>query len=82
MTITSYRSPEPLYIICLHNHARPDVLFRAWIKDNKIEHAQVTNNKLLLHDRLSFEYFKLFWDHDLDNVLIWDTWCRRHIYLV
>lgn len=81
MTVTSYRSAEPLYIISMRNNPQAESLFRTWIRQNRIEHAVVQNNRLMLHDQQSFEQFRITWTVSLDSVAIWNTWTRRHVYL-
>ena len=81
MTITSCRSSEPLYILSMRNNPRADALFKAWIRDHGIAHAVVQNNRLMLHDHLAFERFRITWTHSVEHLAIWDTWSKRHIYL-
>lgn len=80
MTITSYRAVEPLYIIILRNNNQAESLFRNWIRDNKVEHANVNGNRMMLHDQRSLEQFRVSWNHSLSTIMVWDTWNRRHIY--
>jgi hypothetical protein len=81
MTISSYRAVEPLYIVILRNNTQAESLLRTWIRDNKIDHANVSGNRMMLHDQRAFEQFKVTWTHNLNSTTIWDTWLRRHIYL-
>jgi hypothetical protein len=81
MTILSYRSAEPLYIVSMRNNPRADAMFRSWIRDHKIEHASVSSHRLQLHDQRGFERFCLTWTHGWQCLSVWDTWSRRHIYL-
>ena len=81
MTISSYRSVEPLYIVILRNNTQAESLLRNWIRDNKIDHASVSGNRMMLHDQRAFEQFKVTWMHNLNSITIWDTWLRRHVYL-
>lgn len=81
MTISSYRAVEPLYIVILRNNTQAESLLRNWIRDNKIDHASVSGNRMMLHDQRAFEQFKVTWTHNLNTTTIWDTWLRRHIYL-
>jgi hypothetical protein len=81
MTTISCRSAEPLYILTLRNNPQAENLFRAWIKQHNIEHASVTGNRMMLHDRRGFERFLITWAHTVATLTIWDTWLRRHIYL-
>lgn len=81
MTTTSYRAVEPLYIVILRNNNQAETLFRNWIKANRVDHAAVNGNRMMLHDRHAFEQFRITWSHDINGITIWDTWQKRHIYL-
>jgi uncharacterized protein with PIN domain len=81
MTISSYRAVEPLYIVIIRNNPQAENILRNWIRDNKIDHATVSGNRMMLHHQRAFEQFKVTWTHNLNSTSIWDTWLRRHIYL-
>jgi len=81
MTITNYRTVEPLYIIFLRNTTQAEAMFKAWIREHRIEHANVTGNKMMLHSPSAFEQFRITWQHGVSSITVWDTWNRRHIYL-
>ena len=80
MTISNYRAVEPLYIVILRNNDKAESLFRAWIKQHRIEHANISGNRMMLHDQRAFEQFRVTWTHGLESVTVWDTWLKRHIY--
>lgn len=81
MTNSSYRTVEPLYIVILRNNPKAESMFKAWIRDNRIEHAHVIGNKMMLHDQSGFEQFRISWIYAWDSVTVWDNWQKRHIYL-
>ena len=81
MSITSYRAVEPLYIVTIRNNNQAETLLKAWVKSNRIEHANVNNNRMMLHDQRAFEQFRVTWTHSLNTIMVWDTWQKRHIYL-
>lgn len=81
MTIPNYRAVEPLYIVILRNNNQAESLFRTWIKENRIEHANINGNRMMLHDQRAFEQFRVTWTHNMSAITVWDTWMRRHIYL-
>ena len=81
MTIPNYRAVEPLYIVILRNNNQAESLFRTWIKENRIEHANISGNRMMLHDQRAFEQFCVTWAHNFNCVTVWDTWMKRHIYL-
>ena len=59
MTIPNYRAVEPLYIVILRNNNQAESLFRSWIKENRIEHANINGNRMMLHDQRAFEQFRV-----------------------
>ena len=81
MTISNYRAVEPLYIVILRNNNQAELLLRSWIKENQIEHANISGNRMMLHDQRAFEKFRVTWTHNFNAVTVWDTWLKRHIYL-
>ncbi len=80
MSITNFRTAEPLYIVILRNQ-QAETLLKAWIREHKIEHANVSGNKMMLHHQGAFDRFLISWTHNWDLVTVWDTWNRRHIYM-
>ena len=81
MTIPNYRAVEPLYIVILRNTNQAETMFRTCIKENRIEHANISGNRMMLHDQRAFEQFRVTWSHNMNSITVWDTWLRRHIYL-
>ena len=81
MTIPNYRAVEPLYIVMLRNNTQAESMFRTWIKENRIEHANISGNRMMLHDQRAFEQFRVTWSHNMNSITVWDTWNRRHIYV-
>ena len=80
MSLTNFRAVEPLYIVMLRNQ-QAESLFKSWMRENKIENATVSCNKMMLHHQQSFDRFLVTWNHNWDALTIWDTWNRRHIYV-
>jgi hypothetical protein len=81
MTLPSFRSAEPLYIITLRNTPQAEAQFKTWIRDHRVEHASVSGNRMMLHHQQAFDRFLVSWTASVDSMTIWDTWHRRHIYL-
>jgi hypothetical protein len=81
MTIPNYRAVEPLYIVILRNSDKAESLFKTWIKENRIDNANTSGNRMMLHDQRAFEKFRITWTHGLNSISIWDTWQKKHIYL-
>ena len=80
MSITNFRTAEPLYIVILRNQQAENLL-KSWIKEHRVEHANVNGNRLMLHHQGAFDRFMLTWNHDWNLVIVWDAWNRRHIYI-
>jgi hypothetical protein len=80
MSISNFKAAEPLYIIILRNQDA-EKLLRAWVKEYRIEHANISGNKMMLHHQQAFENFCLTWTHNWENITVWDTWNKRHIYI-
>lgn len=80
MSIMNVRAAEPLYIVILRNQ-QAESLLKNWVRDNKIEHANITGNKMMLYHQNAFDRFLISWIHNWDLVTVWDTWNRRHIYI-
>lgn len=80
MSITSFRSTEPLYTIFVRNN-QAETQLKSWIKDNRIEHATVVGNRMHLHHQQAFEHFLITWPHGWDCLTVWDVWRKHHIYL-
>jgi hypothetical protein len=82
MSIPSYRSAEPVYVISLRNSTQAESQFRNWVKDNKINHAVVNGHKLMLHHQQALDIFMITWRYSWEQIVMWDTWNRRHIHCV
>jgi hypothetical protein len=79
MSISTIRHGEPLYLIIMRD-PKAGALFKAWTTDNRIKHAQITENKMQLFDYHSLSVFMMTWNNGWSNVVIWDAWNRRHIH--
>jgi hypothetical protein len=80
MSTLNFKSADPLYIVILRE-GQAESLFKSWIKNNRIEHVVVTGNRMMLHHQNAFDRFLVTWNHGWDDLTIWDTWNRRHIYI-
>jgi hypothetical protein len=79
MTISSFRTAEPLYIVTIRGNSQAESLFKSWLQQQSVSNVFVQNHRLLFHDNNAFEKFRLTWSHG--EVTVWDTWNRRHVYL-
>jgi hypothetical protein len=69
-------------VISLRNSTQAESQFRNWVKDNKINHAVVNGHKLMLHHQQALDIFMITWRYSWEQIVIWDTWNRRHIHCV
>jgi hypothetical protein len=81
MSITQFRTAEPLYIVIVRNNNQAESQLKAWIKEHRVDHATVSGNRMMLHHQQAFDRFLISWTHNWDAVTIWDTWNKRHIYI-
>lgn len=79
MSSTNHRALEALYIVFLREKNAEQML-RDWAKEHKVQ-AAIESNRMKLFDRRGLDLLMLYWAHDWDNVTIWDTWHKRHIYI-
>jgi hypothetical protein len=79
MTIPSYRSSEPLYIIMV-KAANAERMLKEWAQKSRAS-ASIEGNRMRLFEQRSLDRFHLDWPHSWDGVVIWDCWNRRHMYL-
>lgn len=79
MTISNFRAAEALYIVTVRDRDAEQLL-RAWART---ANAQVTieQNKMKIFEDRSLNLFTVTWQHDWQNVVIWDAWHKRHIEL-
>jgi len=80
MSLLNVRSAEPLYIVIFRDN-QAETILKSWVKTHRIEHATVTGNRMTLHHQHAFDRLITSWSHSWDQLTVWDTWNRRHIYL-
>jgi hypothetical protein len=81
MSISNFRTAEPLYIVIVRNNNQAESQLKSWIKENRVDHATVSGNRMMLHHQQAFDRFLISWTHNWDAVTVWDTWHKRHIYI-
>jgi len=79
MTLPIYKNGDPLYTIILRDQEARNQLTR-WTQSSKTIQARVEDNRMHLFDHNSLMIFVVTWCHSWDNILIWDTYQKRHIY--
>ena len=78
MTITNYRSHEPLYIIMVRERDA-EKLLKQWAQSAQCQ-VTIEGNRMKIFEQRSMSRFYMDWPHDWNNVSIWDCWNKRHIY--
>ena len=77
MTISNFRASEALYIVIVRDRDA-ERLLRDWARTNNMQ-VTIENNRMKMFEDRSLNLFNVTWAHDWNNVLIWDTWNKRHI---
>ena len=79
MSISNFRATEALYIVIVRDRDAERML-RDWARVNNTQ-VTIENNRMKMFEDRSLNLFTVTWTHDWNNVLIWDTWNKRHIEL-
>jgi hypothetical protein len=80
MTIPLFRNGEALYTIIFKDTNAKNLL-QKWLSSNRYAQARVDNNKLHIYDHNTYNLFFVTWRNNWDNILIWDCYIKRHIYI-
>lgn len=78
MTVSHYRSHEPLYIVVVRM-PEAERLLRDWCRECQIQ-GSVEGNRMKIFDQHALSLFQIRWKHDWHMVTIWDCWNKRHIW--
>jgi hypothetical protein len=79
MTLPYYKSTETLYTIASRD-AEAKAKFTRWTQSSRSIQARVEEHRLHIYDQNTLSLFYLTWNHTWDNLLIWDTYLKRHLY--
>ena len=79
MTLPVYKNGDPLYTIILRDQEARNQ-FTRWAQSSKTIQARVEDNRMHLFDHNSLMIFVVTWGHSWENILVWDTYQKRHIY--
>jgi hypothetical protein len=80
MTLPSFRSGEALYTVILRDPNARNLLTK-WSATSRSIQARVDDNRMHIFDHNTLSLFLVTWTHSWDNIVIWDTWAKRHINL-
>lgn len=78
MTISNYRSEQPLFTVIYRDSEARDRLHK-WLQSSRSIQARVEDNRMHIFDHNTLSLFIVTWSHSWDMVLIWDPWSKRHI---
>lgn len=78
MTLPTYRSGEPLYVVIMRDPDARNLLTR-WTNTSRSIAARVDDNRMNIFDHNTLSLFIVTWTHGWNNVVIWDPWVKRHI---
>jgi hypothetical protein len=78
MTVSVYRSGEPLYTVIIRDPAARERLTQ-WSGTSRSIAARVDDNRMHIFDHNTLSLFIVTWAHSWDNLVIWDPWAKRHI---
>jgi len=71
-------NPTILYTVIIRDSEAKNRLTQ-WKNSNRNIQARVEDNRMHIYDHNTLSLFMVSWGHSWDNVLIWDTWLKRHI---
>jgi hypothetical protein len=78
MSLSTYRSTEPLYTVIHRDSAARDRLTK-WAATSRSIQARVEDNRMHIYDHNTLSLFIMTWTHGWDTVVVWDTWEKRHV---
>lgn len=77
--LPQFKNNEPLFLIILREDDARNK-FSRWVTTSKSIQAKIEDNRMYLYDFISFNLFLVNWKHSWDNILVWDTLAKRHIF--
>ena len=80
MTLPSWKSGEALYTVILRDPNARNLLTK-WSTTSRSIQCKIDDNKMHVFDHDTLMIFLVTWSHSWDNMVIWDTWAKRHINL-
>jgi hypothetical protein len=80
MTVPSNKNGDALYTVILRAPDAKSQLTR-WTNTSQNIRARVDDNRMHIYNQNTLSLFMVTWTHGWDNMVIWDTWTKRHISL-
>lgn len=78
MTISNFRSSEPLFIVIVKD-SNAEQNLKQWARASQCQ-VTIEGNRMKIFEQRSLGRFTMDWRHGWQNVMIWDCWNKRHIY--
>ena len=78
MSLSNYRSGEPLFTVIMRDPAARDRLTK-WTHTSRSIAARVEDNRMHIFDHNTLSLFIVTWAYGWDNVMVWDPWLKRHV---
>jgi hypothetical protein len=78
MSLSNYRTTDSLFTVIYRNDNARDRLTK-WTATSRSIQARVEDNRMHIFDYNTFSLFIVTWTHTWDNMVIWDSWTKRHI---
>jgi hypothetical protein len=72
------RPGEPLFVV-ISRVPQIRTQFAEWLAANRNAQARMEDHRLQIMDQNTLNLFTVTWTHGWDEIVIWDTWLRRHI---
>ena len=80
MTAPASKNGDALYTVILRAPDAKTQLTK-WSNTSRSIHARVEDNRMHIFNQNTLSLFMVTWTHGWENMVIWDTWTKRHISL-
>ena len=80
MTAPASKNGDALYTVILRV-SDAKLLLTKWTSTSRNIRARVDDNRMHIYNQNTLSLFMVTWTHGWDNMVIWDTWTKRHISL-
>jgi hypothetical protein len=78
MTLPIFKSGDALFTVIIRDSSANDRLSK-WVKTSRSIQARIEDNRMHIYDHNTLSLFIVTWTHGWDNLVIWDTWSKRHL---
>jgi len=78
MTLPTFKNGDALYTVIIRDPEAKTRLTK-WSTTSRAIQARIEENRMHIYDHNTLSLFLVTWTHSWDNMVIWDTWAKRHI---